>query len=42
MDVVLWNRHNPNDLIDEDGVFGDVETGPRLLRSPIEGFENVT
>ena len=37
----LWNRNNPNDLIDEDGVFGDIETGPRLLLSPIEGFGNV-
>jgi N-acetylmuramoyl-L-alanine amidase len=35
---VLWNRNNPNDQIDEDGIFGDVETGPRLLRSPLEGF----
>jgi hypothetical protein len=35
----LWNLHNPTDLIDEDGVFGDIETGPRLLRSPIEGFQ---
>ncbi len=34
----LWNRHNPDDQIDEDGVFGDEETGPRLLLSPIEGF----
>ena len=34
----LWNRNNPNDLIDEDGIFGDIQTGPRLLLSPIEGF----
>jgi hypothetical protein len=34
----LWNKHHPGDLIDDDGVFGDVETGPRLLLSPIEGF----
>jgi D-alanyl-D-alanine carboxypeptidase len=35
---ILWNRNNPNDLIDEDGIFGDVQTGPRLLLSPVEGF----
>ena len=35
---ILWNRNNPDDLIDEDGIFGDVQTGPRLLLSPIEGF----
>ena len=35
----LWNRHNPDDRITEDGIFGDVETGPRLLRSPVEGFQ---
>lgn len=34
----LWNINNPNDLIDEDGLFGEIQTGPRLLRSPIEGF----
>lgn len=34
----LWNLNNPDDLIDEDGEFGDIETGPRLLISPIEGF----
>lgn len=34
----LWNIHNPNDLIDEDGIFGEIQTGPRLLKSPIEGF----
>lgn len=34
----LWNLNNPDDLIDEDGIFEDIETGPRLLRSPIEGF----
>ena len=38
----LWNLNNPDDLIDEDGVFGDIETGPRLLLSPIEGFEIVS
>jgi hypothetical protein len=35
---ILWNRNNPDDLIDEDGIFGDIQTGPRLLISPIEGF----
>lgn len=34
----LWNIHNPSDRISEDGGFGDVETRPRLLRSPIDGF----
>lgn len=34
----LWNQHHPEDRIAEDGEFGDIETGPRLLRSPIEGF----
>jgi hypothetical protein len=34
----LWNTHHPEDLIGEDGTFGDIETGPRLLKSPIEGF----
>jgi N-acetylmuramoyl-L-alanine amidase len=38
---ILWNRNHPEDLIDEDGVFGDVQTGPRLLRAPVEGFEIV-
>ena len=34
----LWNKHNPTDRIEEDGIFGEIETGPRLLRSPVEGF----
>jgi hypothetical protein len=34
----LWNRSNPNDQIQEDGVYGDTETGPRIERSPVEGF----
>lgn len=34
----LWNLNNPDDLIEEDGIFGDIETGPRLLLSPIQGF----
>lgn len=34
----LWNSHNPTDRIGEDGVFGEVETGPRLMRSPVNGF----
>jgi hypothetical protein len=34
----LWNQHNPDDRIAEDGNFGQVETAPRLLKSPVEGF----
>lgn len=34
----LWNRNNPADLIDVDGAYGEQETGPRLLISPIEGW----
>ena len=33
----LWNMHNPNDLIEEDGRYGP-ETEKRLEASPIEGF----
>lgn len=33
----LWNRNHPNDLIDEDGVYGP-QTATRLGSSPIEGF----
>ena len=33
----LWNRHNPTDLIDVDGRYGD-ETAARLDRSPADGF----
>jgi hypothetical protein len=33
----LWNLHNPNDKIDEDGSYGD-DTQKRLEASPIEGF----
>jgi hypothetical protein len=33
----LWNLHNPNDKIDEDGTYGK-ETRKRLEASPIEGF----
>ncbi|HRG94959.1 MAG TPA: M15 family metallopeptidase [Polyangiaceae bacterium] len=34
---VLWNRNNPTDRIDEDGVYGPA-TETRLARSPIGGF----
>ena len=34
----LWNIHNPNDRIAEDGVYGERQTGPRLSRSPVDGF----
>lgn len=34
----LWNQHHPQDTIEEDGEYGEIETGPRLRRSPIEGF----
>lgn len=33
----LWNIHNPNDLIEEDGSYG-TETEKRLKKSPIAGF----
>ena len=33
----LWNRNNPDDLIDEDGVYG-ASTKARLGMSPVEGF----
>jgi N-acetylmuramoyl-L-alanine amidase len=33
----LWNLHNPNDKIDEDGSYRD-DTQKRLEASPIEGF----
>lgn len=33
----LWNRNNPDDSIDEDGVYG-ASTKDRLGRSPVEGF----
>lgn len=35
---ILWNRNNPNDLIDEDGIYGEEQTAPALRVSPIEGF----
>lgn len=34
---VLWNKNHPNDLIDEDGLYGP-QTKQRLGSSPIEGF----
>ncbi len=34
---ILWNRNNPADRIDEDGVYGSA-TESRLARSPIGGF----
>ncbi|MCA9676263.1 MAG: M15 family metallopeptidase, partial [Myxococcales bacterium] len=33
----LWNRNHPDDLIDEDGVYGP-QTGARLAQAPAEGF----
>jgi hypothetical protein len=33
----LWNQHNPNDKIAEDGSYGP-NTEKRLEASPIEGF----
>src|SRR5437667_342400 len=33
----LWNQHNPDDQIDEDGSYGD-DTQKRLEASPIDGF----
>jgi Putative peptidoglycan binding domain/D-alanyl-D-alanine carboxypeptidase len=34
---ILWNKHNPNDLIDVDGGYGP-QTAARLDRSPANGF----
>src|SRR5215213_3513650 len=34
----LWNQYNPDDRIAEDGVYGEIETGPRLLESPVDGW----
>lgn len=34
---VLWNKNNPHDLIDEDGLYGPA-TKSRLGNSPVEGF----
>lgn len=34
---ILWNKHNPSDLIDKDGAYGP-ETAARLDRSPANGF----
>lgn len=34
----LWNTNNPTDRIDEDGVYGEQETGPRLRSSPAGGW----
>lgn len=34
---ILWNKHNPQDFIDEDGDYGP-ETAARLDRSPANGF----
>jgi peptidoglycan hydrolase-like protein with peptidoglycan-binding domain len=34
---MLWNKYNPTDPIDPDGIFGP-ETAKRLDRSPAEGF----
>lgn len=33
----LWNRNNPEDLIDEDGAYGP-QTESRIQQSPVEGF----
>ena len=33
----LWNHHNLNDPIDEDGIYGP-SSHSRLINSPIEGF----
>jgi hypothetical protein len=35
---ILWNRNHPDEPIEEDGIYGEIETGPALRRSPIEGF----
>lgn len=34
---MLWNRNHPDDLIDEDGVWGP-QTAQRMQQSPADGF----
>jgi hypothetical protein len=34
---ILWNRNNPDDVIDEDGLYGKA-TASRLAQSPVSGF----
>ena len=34
----LWNRNHPEDLIDEDGLYGP-QTAARLASAPADGFE---
>jgi uncharacterized protein (TIGR03382 family) len=34
----LWNRNNPSDPIDEDGLYGPMTEG-RVMMSPVGGFE---
>ncbi len=34
----LWNRNNPEDVIDEDGVYGPA-TETRILKAPAAGFD---
>ncbi len=34
----LWNRNNPNDKIDEDGLYGN-QTASRIKKSPAKGFK---
>ena len=34
----LWNRNNPDDMIDTDGIYGPT-TKDRLGNSPVEGFD---
>ncbi|GEM_PF-2036238 len=34
----LWNRNNPNDKIDEDGIYGP-QTEKRLAKAPVGGFK---
>ena len=35
----LWNCNNPNDEIEDNGIYDETIVGKRILMSPVDGFE---